>query len=139
MVALKMRRILRKQKSAYALSLVLCLLGVAALLVVLWKAYPKISSSADPFSTFLSLLWTEELTVFSWFSFKLIYLVVLGDALLIAGFLLWVLSRQWFVVPSETVWFQCPFCKKKWKSTGDKALVHCPYCRQLVHPRIAEK
>ena len=133
-----MRRILRKQKSVYTLSLALCLLGVVALLVVLWKAYPKFSSSADPFSTFLSLLWTEELSIFSWFSLKLIHLVVLGDVLLIAGVILWVLSRQWFVVPGKTVWFQCPFCKKKWRATGDKALVHCPYCRQLVHPRIAE-
>jgi hypothetical protein len=134
-----MRRILRKQKFVYALSLVFCQLGVTALLVVLWKAYPKISSSADPFSTFLSLLWTEKLSLFSWFSFKLIHFVIVGDILLIAGFILWVLSRQWFVVPSETVWFERPFCKKKCRSTGDKALVHCPYCRQLVHPRIAEK
>jgi len=134
-----MRRILRKQKFVYALSLVLCQLEVAALLVVLWKAYPKISSSADPFSTFLSLLWTEKLSFFSWLSFKLIHFVIVGDILLIAGFLLWVLSRQWFVVPSETVWFERPFCKKKCRSTRDKALVHCPYCHQLVHPRIAEK
>lgn len=134
-----MRRILRKQKSAYALSLALCLLGIAAILVVVWKAYPKISGSPNPFSSFLSLLWTEELSLLSWFSLKLIYLVVLGDVLLIAGIVLWLLSRQWFVVPGATVWFECPFCKKKWRSTGDKALVHCPYCRQLVHPRIVEK
>jgi DNA-directed RNA polymerase subunit RPC12/RpoP len=134
-----MRRVLRKQRSVYALSIAFCLLGIAALLTVLWKTYPEISSSSDPFSTFLSLLWTEELSLFLWFSFKLIHLVVFGDILLIAGVVLWVLSRQWFVVPGKTVWFQCPFCKKKWRSTGDKALVHCPYCRQLVHPRIVEE
>ncbi|MEM3873582.1 MAG: hypothetical protein QXU45_00380 [Candidatus Bathyarchaeia archaeon] len=134
-----MRRILRKQKSAYALSLTLCLLGVATFTAILWKTYPTISTSSDPLSTFLSLLWTEELSLSSWLSIKLIHLVILGDILLIAGVTLWVLSRQWFVVPGKTVWFQCPFCKKKWRSTGDKALVHCPYCRQLVHPRIAEK
>jgi DNA-directed RNA polymerase subunit RPC12/RpoP len=114
-------------------------LGIATLLTVLWETYLEISSSSDPFSTFLSLLWTEELSLFSWFSFKLIHLVVFGDVLLIAGVILWVLSRQWFVVPGKTVWFQCPFCKKKWRSTGDKALVHCPHCHQLVHPRIAEE
>ena len=134
-----MRRVLRKQRSVYALSIAFCLLGIAALLTVLWKTYPEISSSSDPFSTFLSLLWTEELSLFLRFSFKLIHLVVFGDILLIAGVVLWVLSRQWFVVPGKTVWFQCPFCKKKWRSTGDKALVHCPYCRQLVHPRIVEE
>ncbi|MEM3565965.1 MAG: hypothetical protein QXK18_03725 [Candidatus Bathyarchaeia archaeon] len=114
-------------------------MGVVVLFLVVWKAFPKISGSADLFSAFLSLLWTEELSFFSWFSLKLVYLVVLGDFLLIAGIVLWLLSRQWFVVPSATVWFECPFCKKKWRATGDKALVHCPYCRQLVHPRIAEK
>ncbi|MEM1563057.1 MAG: hypothetical protein QW161_00080 [Candidatus Bathyarchaeia archaeon] len=134
-----MKRILRKQKSMYALSLAFCLLGVAALFATVWKTYPKISASADPLSSFLSLLWTEELSLFSWFSFKLIYLVAFGDVLFIAGIVLWLLSRQWFVVPGSTVWFECPFCKKKWKATGDKALVHCPYCRQLIHPRIAEK
>ncbi|MEM3464776.1 MAG: hypothetical protein QXK47_01130 [Candidatus Bathyarchaeia archaeon] len=134
-----MRKILRKQKSAYTLSLTLCLLGVATFTAILWKTYPTISTSSDPLSTFLSLLWTEELSLSSWLSIKLIHLVILGDILLIAGVTLWVLSRQWFVVPGKTVWFQCPFCKKKWRSTGDKALVHCPYCRQLVHPRIAEK
>jgi len=112
---------------------------VATFLAILWETYPIISSSSDPFSTFLSLLWTEELSFSPWFSIKLIHLVILGDLLLIAGVVLWVLSRQWFVVPGKTVWFQCPFCKKKWRSTGDKALVHCPYCRQLVHPRIAEE
>jgi DNA-directed RNA polymerase subunit RPC12/RpoP len=134
-----MRRVLRKQKSAYALSLTLCLLAVAIFLAILWKTYPTISSSGDPFSTFLSLLWTEGLSFSPWFSIKLIHLVILGDLLLIAGVVLWVLSRQWLVVPGKMVWFQCPFCKKKWRSTGDKALVHCPYCRQLVHPRIAEE
>jgi DNA-directed RNA polymerase subunit RPC12/RpoP len=134
-----MKKILRKQKSAYALSLIFCLMGALSLLVTLWKTYPQISSSKDPFSTFLSLLWTEELSFNSWFEFKLVYLVILGDVLLISGVILWILSRQWFLLPGKTVWFQCPFCKKKWKSIGDKALVHCPYCRQLVHPKITEK
>ncbi|MEM2465852.1 MAG: hypothetical protein QXZ47_00915 [Candidatus Bathyarchaeia archaeon] len=67
------------------------------------------------------------------------HLVVLGDVLFITGVVLWLLSRQWFFVPGAAVWFECPFCKKKWRSIGDKALVHCPYCRQLVHPKIAEK
>jgi DNA-directed RNA polymerase subunit RPC12/RpoP len=50
----------------------------------------------------------------------------------------WVLSRQWLVLPGETVWFQCPFCHKKWRSISDKALVHCPHCRQLIHPKMTE-
>jgi len=132
-------KILRRQKSAYMLSLIFCLVGIVALLVTLWKTYPQLSSSGDPFSTFLSLLWTEKLTLISGLEFKLIYLVILGDVLLISGVALWILSRQWFLLPGKTVWFQCPFCNKKWRSIGDKALIHCPHCRQLVHPRITEK
>ncbi|MEM3695897.1 MAG: hypothetical protein QXQ94_00125 [Candidatus Bathyarchaeia archaeon] len=134
-----MRKILRKQKSAYALSLIFCLLGIIAFSAALWKTYPYLSSSENPFSTFLSLLWTEKVTLISWFEFRLVYLFIFGDVMLVAGVILWVLSRQWFIIPGKTVWYQCPFCKKKWKSTGDKALVHCPHCRQLVHPQIAEK
>jgi len=134
-----MKRILRKQKSTYALSLILCLLGIAALLIAVWRIYPQLSSSGDPFSTFLSLLWSENLTLTPGLEFKLIYLVILGDVMLISGVLLWILSRQWFLLPGNSVWFQCPFCNKKWRSLRDKALTHCPYCHQLVHPKLTEK
>ncbi|MEM3442825.1 MAG: hypothetical protein QXM86_03065 [Candidatus Bathyarchaeia archaeon] len=134
-----MKKVLRKQKSAYALSLILCLIGVASILATLWKTYPQLSISEDPFSTFLSLLWTEKISIMSWLEFKLIYLIILGNAMLISGATILILSRQWLLIPAKTVWFQCPFCKKKWRSTGDKALVHCPHCRQLVHPTITEK
>jgi len=133
-----MKRVLRKQKSVYALSLILCLSGIIAFLAALWKTYSQISTSSDPFSTFLSLLWTENIIVGQVFAFKLVYLVIFGDVMLVVGFILWLLSCQWLVVPGKNVWYQCPFCKKKWKAVGDKALVHCPYCRQLVHPKIAE-
>ncbi|MBS7616459.1 hypothetical protein KEJ45_04600 [Candidatus Bathyarchaeota archaeon] len=134
-----MKRVLRKQKPLYMLSLTFCIIGILALLTTLWKTSSQVFSSADPFSTFLSLLWIEEIVIINVVTFKLIYLVAFGDIMLILGVILWLLSRQWLVVPGKTVCYQCPFCKKKWKSTGDKALVHCPYCNQLVHPKIAEK
>lgn len=133
-----MKKVLRKQKTVYALSLFLFLIGIAALLGTLWKTYPKVSASQNPPSTFLSLLWEEEINFANIITFKLVYLVILGDIALILGFVLWLLSRQWLVLPGKTAWYECPFCKKRWKAVGDKALVHCPYCRQLVHPRIAE-
>ena len=134
-----MKKILRTQKSAYVLSVILCLTGMAALFTTLWKTWPQISSSENAFSTFLTLLWTEKLDLIPGLEFKLIYLFILGDVMLISGVLTWILSRQWFLLPGKTVWFQCPYCNKKWKSMEDKALVHCPHCRQLIHPKMIEK
>jgi hypothetical protein len=132
-------KILRMQKPAYALGLLLCLLGIIALLATLWKTWPQVSSVKDPFSTFLALLWTEKLDLIPGLEFKLVYLVVFGDVMLIAGVVVCVFSVRWFYLPGKTVWYQCPFCKKDWRSSGDKALVHCPHCRQLVHPIMIEK
>ncbi|MEM0357508.1 MAG: hypothetical protein QXL77_03945 [Candidatus Bathyarchaeia archaeon] len=133
-----MKKILRKQRSIYAFSLFLILAGMVALASVLWKTYPRLSVSQNPLSTFLSLLWEENINVLNLITFKLIYLVIFGDIALVLGFVLWLLSRQWFTVPGKTTWYECPFCRKKWKAVGDKALVHCPHCRQLVHPKIVE-
>jgi hypothetical protein len=132
-------RILRRQRSAYALSLILALAGITALLITLWKTWLQISSVKDPFSTFMKLLWTEKLDFISGVEFKLIYLVVLGDVILISAVVVYVLSVQWFFLPGKIVWYRCPFCHKDWRSSGDKALVHCPHCRQLVHPTLIEK
>ncbi len=132
-------RILRRQKSTFILSIVLCLLGASALIFTSWKIWPHISSVKDLLSTFMTLLWSEKFDLFPNFQFELIYLVALGDALLISGVILYVLSVQWFYLPGKVVWYRCPFCHKDWRSTGDKGLIHCPHCRQLVHPTLLEK
>jgi len=132
-------KILRRQKSAYALSLILCLIGITALFATLWKTWPRITSAENPFSTFLALLWSEKLDFVPGFEFKLVYLFIVGDVMLISGVIIWMLSRQWLFVPGKTFWVRCPFCKKKWRSSGNNALVHCPHCRQLVHPTMVER
>lgn len=131
-----MKRILRRQKSAYILSLIFCSIWLATLLLTLWKMWPRVSSSEVPLSTFLALLWEEELSLIPGLQFRLIYLTILGDVMLISGVVIWLTSRKWFVLPGEITLFQCPYCKKRWRSKGDKALVQCQHCRQLVHPRI---
>jgi DNA-directed RNA polymerase subunit RPC12/RpoP len=132
-------QIFRRQKSAHALSLILCLLGVALLLFVFWRTWPQISSAKEPLSTFLQLLWTQRIDTIPIIEFRLLYVVILADALLVLSVIVAALSTQRFYLPGKIVWYQCPFCKKDWRSSGDKALVHCPHCRQLVHPRIVEK
>lgn len=132
-------KILRRQKSAHALSIVLCVIGVIALSATLWRIWPQILSAKDPFSTFLALLWTEKLYFIPEVEFRLVSIFVLGDAMLVLGVVVYVLSVQWFYLPGKVVWYRCPFCNKEWRSNGDKALVHCPFCRQLVHPTMIEK
>lgn len=132
-------KILRRQKSAHALSIILCVIGVIALFATLWRIWPQISVAKDPFSTFLTLLWTEKLNFIPEVEFRLVSLFVLGDVMLVLGVVVYVLSVQWFYLPGKVVWYRCPFCNKEWKSSGDKALVHCPFCRQLVHPTMIEK
>ena len=132
-------RILRRQKSGYTLSLILCLIGITALFVALWKTWPKVSSSQHSFSDFWTLLWTEQLDFIPGIEFKLAYLAILGTAMLISGIVVLVLSRQWFYLPAgETVLFQCPFCKKQWKAHKGQELVNCPYCRQRTYPKLVE-
>ncbi len=132
-------RILRRQKSTFVLSIVLSLLGVAALLFTFWKIWPHISSVKDLLSTFMTLLWSEKFDLIPNFEFQLIYLVALGVVLLISGVTLYILSVRWFYLPGTVVRYRCPFCHNDWRSTGDKALVLCPHCRQLVHPTLVEK
>lgn len=133
-----MKTILRKQKSAYALSIIFISIWLITVLVTIWKTWQEVSSSTDLLSTFLTTLWRENINFISGLQFKLVYLVILGDIMLIAGVITWLLSRKQFLLPGEDTRFKCPFCKKKWKAKGNKALVHCPHCNQLIHPEIID-
>ena len=134
-----MTRILRRQKCAYALSLILCLLGLAAMFLALRITWSQVSSAENPTSVFWTLLWQEQLDFVPGVEFKLAYLTILGAVMLVFGVVIWALSRQSFYLPEETVLFQCPFCKKKWRAIRDKGLVQCPHCSHLVHPKMIEK
>jgi hypothetical protein len=134
-----MKKMLRRQKSGYVLSLLLFLFGLTALFTVLWKTWPQVSSADNPVSVFWDSLWAEKLDLFRGFEFELSYLMFLAVAMLVAGVVVLVLSRQWFLLAGEKSLFQCPFCRKHWKASPEKALVHCPFCRQLVHPQLVEK
>jgi hypothetical protein len=134
-----MTRVLRRQKCAYALSLILCLMGLAAIFAALRETWSEVSSAENPASVFWTLLWQEQLDFIPGIEFKLAYLTILGAVMLVSGLVIWALSRQSFYLPGETVLFQCPFCKKKWRASRDKGLVQCPHCHQLVHPKMIEK
>lgn len=132
-------KIPRRQRTTHAVSIVLSLLGVTFISFTIWRTWPTISSAKDPLSTFMAMLGKEKFSLFPGFEYELIYLFALGDMMLISGVVLAVLSVQWLCVPGEVVFYRCPFCNKDWRSKGDKALVHCPNCGQLVHPTLTEK
>lgn len=131
-------RILRKQKSGYALGLTFCLTGLVLLLITIWRAWPDISSAQNPFSSFWTAIWMQRLDFIPVIEFKLAYLTILGIVLISVGSVVLVLSRQWLTVYGDAVLFQCPFCKKHWRALRDKGLVHCPHCNQLIHPKMVE-
>ena len=57
----------------------------------------QVSSIKDPFSTFLTLLWTEKLVFILGLEFRLVYLLVLGDVMLISGIVMLVLRCNGFI------------------------------------------
>jgi hypothetical protein len=132
-------KVLRRQNSAYALGILLCLLGVIALIATVWMTWPQVSSAKDPFSTFMRSLWAQKLGFIPFFEFKLVYLVIVADAMFISGVMVCALSVRWFYLPGKNVWYRCPYCHKDWRSRGDMALVQCPHCQQQVHPIMIDK
>jgi len=133
-----MKKTLRRRKSGYALSFLFWFFGLATLSTVLWKTWPQ-ASTQNPLSVFWESLWRENLEFLPGIQFKLVYLAALGTGMLIAGAVILALSRQWLLLAGEKSLFKCPFCGKRWKASPDKALVHCPHCRQLIHPQLVEK
>ncbi|MEM2105023.1 MAG: hypothetical protein QXV21_00930 [Candidatus Bathyarchaeia archaeon] len=130
-------RILRKQKTGYALGITLCLIGLVLIFVTIWETWPNISAQ-NPLQSFWAAIWTQKLDFIPAVEFKLAYLIILGAALISTGFIVLILSRQWLTIYSDTILFQCPFCKKRWRALRDKGLVHCPHCNQLIHPTMVE-
>jgi hypothetical protein len=133
-----MKRILRREKSGYALGLLLFSAGLVTMLISLWRAWPEVSSAQNPALAIWTVLWTQSINVVADVEVRLLYIFASGMAMLVLGLILWALSRQWFALAGNRVVLQCPFCQRKWRTRPDKALVHCPFCRQLVHPRLVE-
>ena len=134
-----MKNTIRRYKLGYILGTTLCLAGVLLLLAVAWKAWPQVSSEADPMSAFWAFLWEEKFTLTSSVEYKLVYLLISAAAMLTSGIAVILFSRQRFFLPSKVMRLQCPFCKKQWSSSYDRGQVLCPHCHHLVHPKLIEE
>ena len=135
----QLTKAIRRYKFGYVFGVVLCIIGCMLITFAVWKAWPEISSNANPLSAFWDFLWVEEIDLIPSVEFKLTYLVVLAGALLCLGVGVIAFSRQWFFLPGKTMKLQCPFCKKLWRAGYNRGQVLCPHCRHLVHPRTVEE
>ncbi len=131
-----MKRTIRRYKIGYALGAVLFAVGIAALLVVTWKILPEARSDSISPSAIWTLLWVEQFSIIPGVQFKLVYLVILSVSTMTSGAAVFAFSRQWFALPGETKRFQCPFCRRHWRTSHDIGQVTCPHCQHLVHPKI---
>ena len=131
-----MRKVLRKEKSGYAVGLIFCLIGLILLVVVSWKAWLHLSGSQLVLSDLWSLLWTEPLDFAFGVEFKLMHFTILGTALFLGGMVMLLLSRKWFTLAGENVLLTCPYCKNHWRASRAKGWAECPHCRQFVQPQV---
>jgi hypothetical protein len=132
-----MKRIIRREKSGYALGFILCFIGLIVLFAVLWKAWPNVSNSPNVFSALGSYLLTKQFDFGVGVSLKLIDLTIIGVAVLALGIFVLALNRQVFSVSTgENVLLKCPYCKNHWKASRASGYAECPHCRQFVQPTV---
>jgi len=131
-----MRRILRREKSGYALGLVFCLVGLFLLAFVWWKVWLRASVSQLVLSDLWSYLLAEQLDFPFGFGFKLVYFTILGAVIFVLGTVVLALSQKWFTLSGETVVLTCPYCKNHWRASRANGWAECPHCRQFIRPQV---
>jgi len=134
-----MPRIIRTKQSGQALGATLCLMGFIALLVVFWKAWPTASGSSNALSALWTQILSQQISLGSTVTLKLIYITVAGTVLLITGLIVLALSRQIFYVSRESTLLQCPYCKNQWKARRAMGWAECPFCRKFINPQTVKK
>jgi len=131
-----MSRIIITKLSSRVLGAFLCLLGLIMLAVVLWKAWPTVSTSTNLFASLWSTILAEQVEIASLASFRLIYLFALGLFFLSLGVVAFVLSRQVFYGAGSPALLKCPYCNNTWRVRRAKAYAECPHCRKFVKPQV---
>ena len=128
-----MRKITTRYITGYALGFALCFIGLTALVVILWSAWPNVSTSNGVFPALEQYLWTKEFEIGLGIRLKLMHLTMMGTATLVLGIFVLAFSRKVLYV-EKNVLLQCPFCKNQWKASRAKGWGKCPYCNHTVHP-----
>jgi hypothetical protein len=134
-----LKEAIRRYKLGYALGITLSAIGLTALSILIWKAWPETSSSPDPLSAFWNYLFTGQLSFIPGVEFQPLYLVILAAITLGCALPVFLFSRQKFLLPGRPMQLECPFCKKQWHARYDRGQVLCPHCHHLVHPKMTPR
>lgn len=132
-----MRRIATHYITGYALGFALCLVGLTMLVAILWRAWPNVSTSHSVFPALEQYLWTKDFDFGFGVRLKLMHLTIMGAAALAFGIFVLAFSRKVFYV-GKNVLLQCPFCKNQWKASRARGWGTCPYCNQMVQPKVVK-
>ena len=148
-----MRMIVLKKKTGYALGFLLCIIGIAILLVVLWNLYQaKALTSLSAVSEQLlegglSVLGTE----IEIFGLKLVHYILLSIVLLVVGGVILIARRERIpVVEEANVLLECPYCNNQWQESMSRTHLEsmgfpqvrtlsrhkCPKCGKFIRPKI---
>jgi len=130
-----MRIIVRRKLSGHVFGLALCLAGFGILFMVLWNAWPNVSSS-NVLSSLWSYILTEQINLALIGTLKLVYVSILGAIFLFLGVFILAFSRQILYLSSGPVMLQCPYCNNHWKARRAMGWAECPHCRKFIHPQV---
>jgi hypothetical protein len=114
-------------------------MGSIALILVFWKAWPNASSSSSALSALWTQISSQQVSLGSIVTLKLIYITIAGTVLLISGLVVLALSRQIFYVSRESTLLQCPYCRNQWKARRAMGWAECPFCRKFINPQTVKK
>jgi len=131
-----MRVIVRRKLSGHVFGAVLCLVGFGVLLTVFWKAWPNASASSNLLSSLWSYVLTEQISLTSEITLKLVHLSIIGGAFLFLGIFVLVFSHQIVYLSSGPVMLQCPYCKNNWRARRAMGWAECPHCRKFIQPQV---
>ena len=143
-----------ERNSSQILGLVLTILGLAPIIAMLLNAWASGISFLD-LSALYDFLWTSRFNIGFGIGFELIYLVIPGAIVVVAGLALLARRRreiqEMTVVTDElSVTLECTVCKNRWAEDFSEAQLQamgfpqnrrisrrrCEACRKFTRPRI---
>jgi len=133
-----MRVIVRRKLSGHLFGVVLCLVGFGVLFVVLWKAWPSVSTSSNVLSSLWSFILTEQINLGFGIALKLVHLSVIGAVFLFLGVFVLAFSKQIIYLSGGPILLQCPYCRNHWKARRAMGWAECPHCRKFIQPQVVK-